>query len=307
MKVALVGSGVVGRFIGRSLLAHGHELAVCDLDASAAADLEQLGARVAGTPRESVAEADVVISALPAPDDVDQACEGRDGIHAAPPAGLVHLMTATIGPAAVRALDESSRRHGVELLDAPLSAGPQAEDGSTRLTLWVAGRVSTYARMRPLIDTFAPYALYCGPTGNAQIVKLVNNHATLAALVSLGDALAMGVAAGVPLETLRSALAWGTAQSRLLDELLPQSVFAGDWRPGYRLDLAEKDIRLAQDLARANQADLQSAEPVLRAMREAHARGWSELSVHVLCRLAEERFGIRLRAEGFGEREVLPG
>ncbi|NJN64010.1 MAG: NAD(P)-dependent oxidoreductase [Acidobacteria bacterium] len=306
MKLALVGSGVVGRFIGRALLARQHALVVCDLDPDATRELVGRGATVAATPKEAVSDVDVVISALPAPQDVLIACEGPDGIHAGARLGLVHVMTATIGPEAVRSLAASAKKAGVDLLDAPISAGPQAEDGSTQLTLWIGGAVSTYARLRPLIDEFARYALYCGPVGNAQIVKLVNNFATLAFIAPLSDALALGVAAGVPLETVRSALAWGTAQCRLLDELFPQSVFAGDWRPGYRLDLAQKDVGLAEDLARSLGTELATAGPLRQVLEAAAARGYGDHSVHAVARLAEERFGIKLRAEAFRDREILP-
>jgi 3-hydroxyisobutyrate dehydrogenase-like beta-hydroxyacid dehydrogenase len=308
MRVGIVGVGVVGRFIGRNLLAAGHELALHDSDPGATATLEETGALRHASAAEVAAASEVVISALPGPAEVEALTLGESGIDAGAAPGLVHLMTATIGPEHARRIAEASRSAGVEFVDAPLSAAPRAaEDQETPLTVWIGGSPRTYARLRPLIDAFARHALFCGPVGHAQVVKLVNNLTTLAFTRTLGDTLSLGVKAGVPLETLRAALTWGTAQSRLMDEHFGQSVFVGDWRPGYRVDLAEKDVGLAEELARTVAMDLPEVAELRAAFGAARERGWGDRSVHTIVRLSEEAAGVSLRLGPYRDREVLPG
>jgi 3-hydroxyisobutyrate dehydrogenase-like beta-hydroxyacid dehydrogenase len=140
--------------------------------------------------------------------------------------------------------------------------------------------------------------IFCGPVGYAQITKLVNNLTTLCLTGILGEALCLGVKAGVPLEVLRRGLTWGTGQSRLLDEMFPQSVFAGNFRPGYRTRLAAKDWGLIRDLAQEVGVPLGTCSSLEPLLEEARRRGWSEDSVHGLVRLIEETAGIPLRAAG---------
>ena len=157
-----------------------------------------------------------------------------------------------------------------------------------------------------MLDAIAKYVMYCGPAGNAQIVKLVNNVTTLAFARVLGETLSLGVRAGVPLETLRAALAWGTAQNRLSDEHFGNSVFVGNWRPGYRVDLAKKDVLLARELAAEAGVPLRVADDLLETIAELERRGWFRRSIHSLVRLAEEAAGVELRLQPFAGREVLP-
>lgn len=306
MRIALVGVGVVGRFIGHALADAGHELVLRDLNPTAVAQLQERGASIAASAAEAASESEMVISALPTPAEVEQLTLGAGGIIEGGSEGLIHVMTSTIGPPLARKLAEASAAAGQAFLDAPLSAGPQDDDGGMRLSLWVGGRITDYARARPVLEAFAPFLLYCGPAGHAQIVKLINNVTTLALARVLGDTLSLGVKAGVPLETLRAALTWGTAQNRLMDESFPQSVFSGDWRPGYRLDLAEKDVRLASELAESVDAPLPEADELFERFESARARGFEGLSVHAVVRLAEEAAGIKLRLQPYMEREILP-
>jgi 3-hydroxyisobutyrate dehydrogenase-like beta-hydroxyacid dehydrogenase len=306
MRIALVGVGVVGRYIGNALADAGHELALRDVDPGATALLEKRGARVAASAAEAAANSEMVISALPTPAEVEELTLGPGGILEGGTEGLIHVMTSTIGPPLARKLAEATEGAGQAFLDAPLSAGPQDEKGGMRLSLWAGGRITDYARARPVLETFAPFVLYCGPAGHAQIVKLINNVTTLALARVLGDTLSLGVKAGVPLETLRAALTWGTAQNRLMDESFPQSVFSGDWRPGYRLDLAEKDVRLTCELAESAGVSLPEADELFERFEAARARGFEGLSVHSIVRLAEEAAGVRLRLQPHMEREVLP-
>lgn len=306
MKLALVGVGVVGCYIGKALIEAGHELVIHDVDPEAGGSLHDLGARTAASVAEATSLSEAMISTVPAPEDVMEITLGADGVLATAAPGYLHIMTSTIGTQAARELAESSKRAGQLFLDAPLSAGPLGDQGRMQLTVWAAGPIEGYIRARPVIEAFAPYCLFCGPAGDAQTVKLVNNLTTLALAKVLGETLTLGVKAGVPLELLRAGLTWGTAQNRLMDESFGLSVFSGDWRPGYRVDLAAKDMRLADALAESVDLKLSETAPLLELFDELIRRGWRDRSVHSMLRLAEEKAGVKLRLQQFTDREILP-
>ena len=153
-------------------------------------------------------------------------------------------------------------------------------------------------RARPVLEVLADEMAYCGRMGDAQIAKLVNNHVALSLGVVLGEALTLGVRAGVPLEVLRIVLRQGTAQSRMLDEMLPASVFRNRWEPGLRLDLARKDLALVAKLAQDSEVELPVADLVAECYRRASERGWDSRSAHSVIRLAEEAAGVELRIGG---------
>ncbi len=301
MRVGLVGTGIVGTHVGLRLIEAGHTLTIHDLEPEAHRALAARGAAVAASPRDVAAASEVVITAVPRGDDARAVALGPAGLAAGAAPGLVHVEMSTIGPDAVRELDERERAAGLRLIDAPLSAGPQLPDRQ-ELTLWIGAPGALYAECRALLGVLAEHVVWCGPVGHGQAVKLVNNALTLLFSAALGDALCLGVKAGVPLEILRIALFWGTAQNRLMDDLFPRSVFVGDWRPGYTVDLAEKDWRLALDLAAKVGAPLPDAPRIEQAFRELQERGWSEASVHAIVRLAEDAAGVKLRMQGFADR-----
>lgn len=296
VKIGLIGTGVVGRFLGRRLLAAGHELIVRDRNTAACRALVEAGARPAPSAAASVEGCDAVVTALPSGDELDSVVFGERGIAEGAASGLVHFETSTIGPARARELALLEKERGIEFIDAPLCAGPLDEDGSQRLTMFVGTSAIHFARWRPFLDQMVDQAIFCGPVGHAQVTKLVNNMTTLCLTGILGEALCLGVKAGVPLEILRRGLTWGTAQNRLMDEMFPQSVFAGNFQPGYRTRLAHKDWRLIQELAEAIGVPLDTSACLEPLLDEAQRRGWGEQSVHGILRLSEEAAGVCLRA-----------
>lgn len=305
-RVGLIGCGVVGQRLGAKLLRAGFELQVYDKHPERTADLVALGAAEASAPAALGASCDAVVSALPDADSVFAALAGPDGVWSDARRSLIHVDTSTIGPACARRLASEASVRRVRYLDAPLSAGPVGETGPT-LTLFVSGNADHFDIARPLLDAIAEQVHFVGgPPGMGQVVKLVNNVTSHALTVVLGDALALGVAAGVPVEMLRAALHDGTAQCRLLDELLPASAMRGDWRPGLRLDLALKDLALAAELAGERGVEGTLIPEIRAAYERARGRGWGSLGSHAVLRLVEERAGVSFRSPFFTGEDRSP-
>jgi 3-hydroxyisobutyrate dehydrogenase-like beta-hydroxyacid dehydrogenase len=299
LKLGLVGCGTVGRRIGARALDSGHALRVHDRNEDRAAALRGAGAEWAESPAELAVGCDVLVSALPGPSDVEAVLLGPDGLWSKAAPRTLHVELSTVGLACIRRLGEAAAPRKIRLLDCPLSRGT-ASDRGAELVLWVGGHVDHFDLARPVLTSLADRVMYCGALGQGQVAKLVNNLVTHALTVVIGDALVMGVRAGGSLELLRAALHDGTGQTRLLDELLPASVFRGDWQPGLRMLLAEKDLRLAAELAAETGVDITALDAIRDAYRRGIAAGWGDLTMYAVIRLAEEAAGVQLRSPIFG-------
>jgi 3-hydroxyisobutyrate dehydrogenase-like beta-hydroxyacid dehydrogenase len=302
LNVGLVGCGTVGTRIGARLLARGRVLRVYDRTKTKAARLLAAGADWSDSPADLADGCDFLITALPGPAEVEEVVLGQGGLWSRAAPRSVHADVSTVGLACIRRLGEIAAGRKIRLLDCPLSRGEASETG-TDLVLWVGGNVDHFALARPVLEDFSDRITYCGGLGQGQVAKLVNNLVTHILTVVVGDALVMGVRAGGSVDLLRAALHDGTAQSRLLDELLPASVFRGDWRPGLRLTLAEKDLRLAAELAAEVGVEITALDAIRAAYRRAAENGWGELTMYAVIRLAEESAGTPLRSKIF---ESLP-
>ena len=298
-RVGLIGCGVVGSELGMRRLRSGFELRVHEKHREKAEALLAAGAVWADRPTELGEHSEVLVSSLPGPGDVLEALLGPDGAWSAALPKTLHVDTSTIGVACARMLAGEATRRRIRYLDSPLSAAEAREEGPA-LTLFVGGHADYFDLARPLLHTMAEHVHFVGGSpGFGQVVKLVNNLASQAMTVALADALAIGVKAGVPIELLRAALHDGTAQCRLLDELLTVSVLRGDWRPGLRLDLALKDLALVSELSRETGAEAWLLARVREVHERALERGWGDASEHVVFQLKEESAGVSFRSPVF--------
>jgi 3-hydroxyisobutyrate dehydrogenase len=294
----------VGRRIGARLIDRGWSLRVHDHTQAKAAPLLDEGAEWADAPFALAEGCDVLISALPGPEEVESVVLGEHGLWSQAPPRTIHIELSTVGLACIRKLGAAAASRKIRLLDCPLSRGAAGEHGA-ELTVWVGGHADHYDLARPVLDAIADRVMYCGPLGQGQVTKLVNNLVTHALTVVLGDALALGVRAGGSVELLRAALHGGTGQTRLLDELLPASLFRGDWRPGLRLTLADKDLRLVAELAEELGVEITALDAIRNAYRRSIDKGWGDLTMYSVIRLAEEASGVTLRSSIF-ERGQSP-
>jgi 3-hydroxyisobutyrate dehydrogenase-like beta-hydroxyacid dehydrogenase len=294
MRIGLIGCGVVGNRLGMRLLRAGHDLTIHEKNSARAKLLLDAGAAWADSPCDLGAHHEMLISALPGPADVEAVTLGTDGLWAEAAAKTIHLETSTIGLDCARRLEQAAAARGIRFLDGPVSGGVK-KDGSPLIVLWIGGNVNYFDLARPVLDILADHITYCGGVGHGQVTKLVNNLITQSMTVLIGEALALGVRSGVRLDILQTALHHGTASSRLLDEMLPLSLFSGDWTPGLRLDLALKDLRLAGDLAKEAGMELPVNELAASFYEKADSRGWGDLSAHAVARLVEEESGVALR------------
>jgi 3-hydroxyisobutyrate dehydrogenase len=295
MRVGFIGLGTMGGPMALNVLKGGHELVVHDIRREAAGPHLAAGATWANTAREVAAAAEVVLTSLPGPPEVEAVALGEQGILAGAGAGTACFDLSTNSPALIRRLHGIFGAQGVHLLDSPVSGGPRgARTG--KLALWVGGEQPVFERFKPLLDAIGDRAMYVGPIGAGSIAKLVHNCAGYAIQCALAEVFTLGVKAGVEPLALWQAVRQGAAgRSRTFDRLVDQFL-PGKFEPAsFALKLAHKDMSLATALGREQGIPMRMANLALDELTEAMNRGWGARDSRVAMLLQEERAGVDIR------------
>lgn len=292
--LGFVGTGNMGSRMAANLLKAGYLLTVYDLRRASAEGLLSAGARWAAGPAAVAKASEVVLVSLPGPADVDAVALGAEGMLANMPRGGTFIDLSTNYPTNVRNLYAEGRKLGVDVLDAPVSGG--VHGAATRhLAVMVGGDRAAFERCRPVLEAIGDNIFYCGASGAGSVTKIVNNMISLALNQLLGEALTLGVKAGVDLEVLASVISKSGGQTRKMDDMYPKYLFKGNFHPGFAVDLAAKDLRLGTMLGRELKVPLDVANLAEQRYIEAQHRGWGQLTSDAVVRLQEEKAGVELR------------
>jgi len=292
--VGFIGVGNMGRHMAGHVLAAGYALTVNDLREEVASPLVANGATWAANPAAVATASDVVFTSLPGPPQFEAVTLGETGVLAGLRDGGVLIDLSTNSPTMVRKVAEAGLSRGIQVLDAPVSGGVFGAE-SRRLAIMVGGDAATFERCRPILEAFGDHVVYCGGTGTGSATKLVNNMISLSLNVLLGEALTLGVRAGVELGTLVDVIQNSSGGTWKLGNNYPKYLFKGNFEPGFAVDLAAKNLRLGTDLARELGLPLDFANLADQRFVEAQARGWGAKHADIVVRLQEERAGVELR------------
>lgn len=279
MRIAFVGTGVMGKSMAGHLLKAGHEVVVYTRTRAKAADLLAAGARWADSPAVAVQGADAAISMVGYPADVEEVWQGF--LSAARPGCLLIDMT-TSSPALARALAAQASAKGCLPLDAPVSGGDRGAREAT-LTIMVGGAAADFEEARPLFESMGKTISLQGGPGAGQLCKLANQIAIASGMVAMAEALAFARANQLDLEAVLKALSGGGASSWALLNLAPR-VLKGDFAPGFYVKHFVKDLRLSLDVCREQKVALPGLELAARMYEEVLAAGHGDLGTQALVR-----------------------
>jgi len=297
MRIGYIGLGNVGAPLARNLQRAGHALTVRDLDRSRAAELLDHGAGWAETPRALAEGAEVVITSLPSPAAVADVMEADDGVLAGLVGDSVWIEMSTTDAAEVRRLAALAAERGAATLEAPITGGcHRAVSGD--ISILAGGEAGDFARCRPLLEAMGGTVLHVGPLGQASVLKVITNMLAFVHLVAAGEGLMLAAQAGIDLNRAYAGIKASSGNS-FVHETESQVILNGSYNIGFTMDLACKDLGLAQALGREFGVPLELADRVAetfaRARTEYGDRAWSSQVV----KLMEDACGCPLRAPGF--------
>ena len=294
-KLGFIGTGTIGNPIAMRLVDAGHELVVLDVQRAATANLESRGARRVDAPREVAQQCAVVFSSLPGPAQVRAMVEGGDGLLAAKRDGLVHIDLSTSSFDAVRSLCALEAEAGALLIDAPVSGGAHGAAQGT-LSVMASGERAAYDSVRPLFDAFASNVFYLGDSGRGTIAKLVNNLIFLAGALVVQEGFVLAAKAGLGARELLPII--NASSAKLYSGMAPL-FFARNFEMAlFKLGIAEKDVALALESARALAAPLPLAEAAGETYRRAVGEGHAEQVFFATLATLERAAGVEVEKVG---------
>ncbi len=296
MRVGFIGIGLMGRHMAHHILDGGNDLTVYDIDKTAAAELLGKGANWASSPADAARNSEVIFTSLPRPQDVAGVVLGEGGVLAGASEGTAFFDLSTTDPDTIQRISDASLDLGITVLDAPVSGGTIGAEKGT-LCIMVGGDQLLYDRYKPVLDLMGNQVVYCGNLGSGAICKIVNNLIGMTLGVVLSEAFSIGVKAGVDPMTLYEAISMSSGETRQM-HTFPNTLFEGNFKPGFKLDLGAKDVGLATDMGRALKVPMEISNLVQQKYVEAQNRGWGADSSISIARLQEERAGIEIRQNG---------
>lgn len=282
LEIAFIGTGVMGASMAGHLLAAGHRLHVHNRTPARAQGLIAAGARWHESPGAAAAEAEVVITMVGFPADVEQIHFGPGGIleRARPGALLIDMTTSS--PLLARRIAEAAARKGCGSLDAPVSGGDVGAR-EARLVIMAGGAAADFERAKPLFERMGKNIALLGPAGAGQSCKMANQIAVAVGMVAWVEALAYARKAGLDPAQVHASISGGAAGSWAMTNLAPRAL-AGNFAPGFYVKHLLKDLKIALDSAREIGADLPGLALAQRVYEEVSAKGWQESGTQVLYR-----------------------
>jgi len=252
--VGLIGLGLMGKPMGRNLLKAGFPLVVWNRTRAKADDLAREGAKVGENPRDTAAQADVLITIVSDPPAMEEVVFGPEGALEGLRRGSVFVDSSTISPDLARREASACAERGVDFLDAPVTGGTWgAEKGE--LVFMIGGKTEVLDGVKPVLQAMGKRFFLLGPNGAGQTVKLAMNLILALEVEALAEAMALVTAAGVKGERLVEVLQSSMGRSPLLDVKAPL-LLKNEYPASFPLRLMHKDVRLALELARQEGIEL---------------------------------------------------
>ena len=296
IRVGFIGLGNMGGPMCGHLVEAGFDVTAFDLDDAALARLVEAGARAAGSVTECARGAEVLITMLPAPPQVEQVLLGEGGGIAALEPGSIAIDMSTSSTAVGARVVSAASARGVDVLDAPV-AGQSIGARAGTLAIYVGGSEAVFARALPLFEAMGdPERIFhLGPSGAGYTVKLLLNLLWFIESVAVGEVLSVGVRAGVSLDRLHAALVGSPANSVFLERDVRMVLNDGDYDEAFPMRLVTKDLGLAVDLARDVGVPVELTALVEQIHRRARAQYGDDAGEISAVRLYEDLAGVRLR------------
>ena len=245
--IGFVGLGIMGKPMVRNLMNAGNSVTVYDIVGTAVEEMATEGAKPASSSREVAANNPLIITMVPDGPDAEAAIMGANGVLEGAAAGAAVIDMSSIAPASAQKIAAACEAQGVDFLDAPVSGGEPGAIAGT-LAIMVGGKRPVYDKY---VDVLAPMgsSTYCGDYGAGNTTKLANQIIVAINIAAVSEALVLSKKAGLDPNIVFDAIKGGLAGSTVLNAKAPMMI-EGNFNPGFRIRLHQKDLNNALQTAR---------------------------------------------------------
>jgi 3-hydroxyisobutyrate dehydrogenase len=255
-KIAFIGLGNMGGPMSANLLKAGHEVIGFDLVPAALDGFAKAGGKLAKSAAAAVAEAETVITMLPAGAHVRAVYAGDGGVFPHLPKGALLIDSSTIDVETARLVAKAALEQGFEMVDAPVSGGVGGAAAGT-LTFMVGGSAAGFERARPILEKMGKTIVHAGPAGNGQAAKICNNMMLAVAMIGVCEGFQLAEKLGLDIQKLydisskSSGQCWAMTSYCPAPGPVPAAPSNRDYQAGFTADMMLKDLKLAQQAAQA--------------------------------------------------------
>jgi 3-hydroxyisobutyrate dehydrogenase len=255
-KIGFIGLGNMGLPMAQNLAKGGHKVKGFDIQSAAVEKFVAARGKAARSIAEACKDSDIVISMLPAGEHVRALYLGEDGVIANAKSGALLIDSSTIDVATARDVAKAAEAKGLAMLDAPVSGGVGGATAGT-LTFMVGGADEAFARGKSVFEAMGKTIVHAGGSGNGQAAKICNNMILGVSMIVVSEAFLLAEKRGLDKQKLfdisskSSGQCWSLTSYCPVPGPVPTSPANRDYQPGFTAAMMLKDLKLAQDAARA--------------------------------------------------------
>ncbi|KAB8137981.1 NAD(P)-dependent oxidoreductase [Gracilibacillus oryzae] len=284
--IGFIGTGVMGRSMAQNLMNHGHEVHVYTRSKEKAADVIKNGAIWQDTVADLAGKAEIIITIVGYPSDVEQVYFGQEGIieNAQPNSYLIDMTTSD--PLLAEKIHQHAKEKQLHALDAPVSGGDiGAKNG--KLSIMVGGTKDAYQAVLPILECMGENIVHQGPAGAGQHTKMANQITIASNMIGVSEAIMYARKAGLdPAQVLKS-ISSGAAGSWSLSNLAPR-MMEQDYAPGFYIKHFIKDMKIALQSAKNMGLSTPGLEISLKLYEELAEKGEEDSGTQALIKWFEQ-------------------
>ena len=295
MNVGFIGLGIMGRPMCKNILKAGYSVIAYDPFAKEALDdVVSCGAKRASSNADVAASSDVVVVMVPNSPHVRAAVLGEGGVVEGAHEGLDIIDMSSIAPMESKAIAEECLKHGIHMMDAPVSGGePKAIDGT--LSIMCGGPKAMFDKYHDFLLVMGSSAVHCGEVNGAgNTVKLCNQIVVAVNIAAVSEAFMLGQKAGVDPSAIYQAIRGGLAGSTVMDAK-GTMMLANNYKPGFRIDLHIKDLNNVLDTAKMVDAPTPLSAQIMEMFKLLHHDGEGSSDHSALMKYYEKLAGETLQ------------
>ena len=296
INVGFIGPGIMGGPMAHNLIKGGYKLWVYARRAEAMKSLLAAGATACSSAAEVARHADVIFLIVSDTPDVESVIFGENGIapgiakEKGARSGSVIVDMSTISPTATKVFAERLAKQGVEMLDAPVSGGETGAINGT-LSIMVGGKVKVFERVKPLFECMGKNIVHIGDNGAGQVAKSCNQIVVAVTIEAVAEALTFARRNGADAAKVREALMGGFAGSKIM-EVHGKRMLDNDFKPGFKVGLHQKDMRIVMETAHQLGVALPAAALVTQHLNALMGTGDTDLDSAAVVKVVERMSGM---------------
>ena len=291
--LGFVGLGIMGRPMMNNLLKAGHKVVAYTRSTGVLDACVAEGAQRAASNREVGEKADIIFTMLPDGPEVEQVVLGAGGILEGCKRGAMIVDLSSINPLVSQKIAAVCAASGVNFVDAPVSGGePKAVEGT--LAIMVGASEEAFAKAEPLLKCMGSSVTLTGPVGAGNTTKLANQIMVACNIAAMGEALSLATRCGLDPEVVLNAVKGGLAGSAVLNAKGPMLI-ARNFKPGFKIQLHQKDLRNALQTAEANRMFLPMTAVVQQMLLSLMGQGKGEFDHSAIATFVEEASHVEIK------------